>query len=211
MLSRRSLSGSMTVVGDIAQATGPFAPRRWEDQLTHLPTRRGAQQVSLTVNYRTPAEIMELAGRVLAVAAPWLAVPESVRTGDAEPRRIPVRSDQRLGDAVAAAVAAEQEAVGAGTVAVVTPGSLVAPVSEALVAAGLDHQVASVRSDLSTGVTVLPVEAVKGLEFDAVVVVEPARIVRENAQGLRSLFVALTRPTQRLALVHAEPLPDPLR
>ena len=211
MLARRSLSGSMTLVGDIAQATGPFAPRRWEDQLAHLPTRRGVQQVSLSVNYRTPAEIMELAGRVLAVAAPWLAVPESVRTGDAEPLRISVPPGEAREEVVARAVAAEHAAVGSGTVAVVAPRSLVEPTSQALTSAGITHQVASVRSDLTTGVTVLPVEAVKGLEFDAVVVVEPARVVRENPQGLRSLFVALTRPTQRLALVHAEPLPEPLR
>ncbi len=211
MLSRRSLSGSMTVVGDIAQATGPLAPRRWEDQLAHLPTRRGVQQVSLSVNYRTPAEIMELAGRVLAVAAPWLTIPESVRTGDAEPRRIAVQPGERPEAVVARAVATEQAAVGSGTVAVVTPRSLVSSTSDGLAAAGITHQVASVRSDLSSGVTVLPVDAVKGLEFDAVVVVEPARVVREAPQGLRSLFVALTRPTQRLALVHAEPLPDPLR
>jgi len=211
MLSRRSLSGSMTVVGDIAQATGPLAPRRWEDQLAHLPVRRGAQQVNLSVNYRTPAEIMELAGRVLAVAAPWLTVPDSVRTGDAEPRRISVPAGEPRERVVAGTVADEQAAVGAGTVAVVVPRSLVDATSEGLSAAGVAHQVASVRSDLSTGVTVLPVDAVKGLEFDAVVVVEPARVVREAAQGLRSLFVALTRPTQRLALVHAEPLPEPLR
>jgi len=211
MLTRRSLSGSMTVVGDIAQATGPLAPRRWEDQLAHLPARREVQQVSLSVNYRTPAEIMELAGRVLAVAAPWLTVPESVRTGDAEPLRMAVPPGGRLEDVVARAVAGERAAVGAGTVAVVVPRSLVTVTSEALAAAGIVHQVASVRSDLSTGVTVLPVSAVKGLEFDAVVVVEPARIVAETPQGLRSLFVALTRPTQRLAMVHAEPLPEPLR
>jgi len=252
MLSRRSLSGSMTVVGDIAQATGPLAPRRWEDQLAHLPTRRAARaaprsgedgaraapqsgedgaraaqqamdeggqqrrehsahQVELSVNYRTPAEIMELAGRVLAVAAPWLAVPESVRTGDAEPLRVAVPAGASWEHVVARVVAAEQAAVGTGTVAVVTPRSLVEATSLGLAAAGLAHQVASVRSDLSSGVTVLPVDAVKGLEFDAVVVVEPARIVREAAQGLRSLFVALTRPTQRLALVHAEPLPEPIR
>ncbi|MEO5679960.1 MAG: AAA family ATPase [Acidimicrobiales bacterium] len=211
MLGRRSLSGSMTLVGDIAQATGPFAPRRWGDQLAHLPTRRGAQQVDLSVNYRTPAEIMELAGRVLALAAPWLSVPESVRTGDAPPVRVRIEPGQPWAPAVAAAVAAEQQAVGAGTVAVVVAPSLVAPTSEALEAGGVAHQVASVRSDLASGVTVLAVEAVKGLEFDAVVVVEPARLVGEAAQGLRSLFVALTRPTQRLALVHSEPLPDPLR
>ncbi len=211
MLSRRSLSGSMTVVGDIAQATGPFAPRRWDEQLAHLPSRRGAHQVDLSVNYRTPAEIMELAGRVLALAAPWLTVPESVRTGDADPRRVPVGPDDSWQEAVARTVAAERDAVGLGTVAVVTPGSLVQATSRGLASAGVDHQVASARSDLGAGVTVLPVEAVKGLEFDAVVVVEPARLVLEAAQGLRSLFVALTRPTQRLALVHAEPLPEPLR
>jgi len=211
MLTRRSLSGSMTVVGDIAQATGPFAPRRWEDQLVHLPSKRAAQQVELSVNYRTPAEIMELAGRVLALAAPWLTVPESVRTGDAEPRRVQVETGQRWEDVVARTVTEEREAVEGGTVAVVVPPSLVRATSDSLAAAGVHHQVASVRSDLASGVTILAVTAVKGLEFDAVVVIEPAQLVSEAAQGLRSLFVALTRPTQRLALVHSEPLPEPLR
>ena len=211
MLTRRSLSGSMTVVGDIAQATGPFAPRRWEDQLAHLPSRRAAQQVELSVNYRTPAEIMELAGRVLALAAPWLTVPESVRTGDAEPLRVAVGPGDRWEGVVARTVTDEREAVEGGTVAVVVPPSLVRATSDGLAAAGVDHQVASVRSDLGGGVTVLPVTAVKGLEFDAVVVVEPDKLVREAAQGLRSLFVALTRPTQRLALVHSQPLPEALR
>ena len=211
MLTRRSLSGSMTVVGDIAQATGPFAPRRWEDQLAHLPSRRATQHVELSVNYRTPAEIMELAGRVLALAAPWLTVPESVRTGDAEPLRVAVGADERWEDVMARTVTGERMAVEGGTVAVVVPPSMVRPTSDGLAASGVDHQVASVRSDLGSGVTVLPVTAVKGLEFDAVVVVEPARLVSEAAQGLRSLFVALTRPTQRLALVHSEPLPDALR
>ena len=218
MLTRRSLSGSMTIVGDIAQATGAFAPRRWDDQLAHLPRRKGrrngddgTQQLELSVNYRTPAEIMEVAGRVLALAAPWLTVPESVRTGDAEPLRMPVGAGERLADVVARTVAGEQIAVDGGSVAVVVPRSLVGATSAGLTAAGIGHQVASVRSDLGSGITVLPVEAVKGLEFDAVVVVEPAQLVREAAQGLRSLFVALTRATQRLALVHAESLPEPLR
>jgi hypothetical protein len=211
MLTRRSLSGSMTVVGDIAQATGAFAPRRWEDQLAHLPSRRAANEVELSVNYRTPAEIMELAGRVLALAAPWLRVPDSVRTGDAEPLRVAVGAGDQWEDVVARTVASERKAVEGGTVAVVVPPSLVQITSDGLTAAGVDHQVASVRSDLASGVTVLPVTAVKGLEFDAVVVIEPAKLVQEAAQGLRSLFVALTRPTQRLALVHSAPLPEPLR
>jgi len=148
---------------------------------------------------------------VLAIAAPWLTVPESVRTGDAPPLRVPVPVGQRWEDVVARTVAAEQAAVETGTVAVIVPPSLVSAVSAGLTGAGVEHQVASVRSDLGPGVTVLPVEAAKGLEFNAVVVVEPAQLVREAAQGLRSLFVALTRPTERLALVHAEPLPEPLR
>jgi len=224
MLGRRSLSGSMTLVGDIAQATGPFAPRRWSDQLAHLPTRRGVTEVQLSVNYRTPAEIMDLAGRVLAEAAPWLTVPESVRTGDEAPRmvRVPLRTEVEgaaaaevaaiLGHDRAAAGPGENGAGGdeAGSVVVITPRSLVQSTSTALDSAGIRHQVANARSDLGAGVTVLPVEVVKGLEFDSVVVVEPTRLVREAAQGMRSLFVALTRATQRLVLVHSEELPPAL-
>jgi DNA helicase IV len=216
MLGRRSLSGSMTIVGDIAQATGPFAPRRWSDQLAHLPTRRGVTEVELSVNYRTPAEIMDLAGRVLAEAAPWLRVPESVRTGDGEPRRVRVPDGIPVEEATAAEVARLVQPVGEGpedepgSVVVIAPRSLVTSTSEALRARGIAHDVANARSDLGSGVTVLPVEVVKGLEFDSVVVVEPARLVREAAQGMRSLFVALTRATQRLVLVHGEDLPAAL-
>ena len=79
MLARRSLSGSMTVVGDIAQATGAWAPSSWAQVVEHLPARRGWRLVELTVNYRTPAEIMEVAGRVLEQVAPGMRPPESVR------------------------------------------------------------------------------------------------------------------------------------
>ena len=75
MLTRRSLSGSMTVVGDIAQATAPWAPSSWEDITEHLPRRRPARTVELTVSYRTPAEVLAVASRVLAVAAPDLVPP----------------------------------------------------------------------------------------------------------------------------------------
>jgi len=85
MLARRSLSGSMTVVGDIAQATGQWSPSSWDDVLAHLPTRRGTHVVELTVNYRTPSEIMEVAARVLAAAAPHLKPPTSVRSGGERP------------------------------------------------------------------------------------------------------------------------------
>ena len=205
MLSRRSLSGSMTVVGDIAQATGAFAPSHWDEILTHLPIRRGLTQVELSVNYRTPAEIMAVAGRVLDAAAPHTRLPESVRSTGEEPT-IVTSPPGDLASTVARAAAAEAAAVDGGTVAVVAPRSMVPGLAAGLMAAGIDFE-QGVRAGLAATVTLLPLEVVKGLEFDAVVVVEPSRLVREATQGLRSLYVALTRPTKRLTLVHEEPLP----
>ncbi len=209
MLTRRSLSGSMTVVGDIAQATGAFAPSGWGEILAHLPVRRGLTQVELSVNYRTPSEIMTLAGRVLDAAAPNVRLPESVRSTGEEPMFVTSPSG-RLFTTVAEVAAAQAAAVDGGTVAVVAPPSMVPGLADGLTAAGVDFE-QGVRSGLAATVTLLAFEVVKGLEFDAVVVVEPGRLVREATQGLRSLYVALTRPTKRLILVHEEPLPEVLR
>ena len=93
MAARRSLNGSMTVVGDIAQATGPHAPRDWNDLLRHLPDRRPPRVTELTVGYRIPAQTMALAARVLRVAAPALAPPTSIREGEFPPSI--VRVDHR--------------------------------------------------------------------------------------------------------------------
>jgi DNA helicase IV len=207
MLARRSLGGSMTIVGDIAQATGPWAPSSWDEVLQHLPSRRGHRMRELSIGYRTPASIMTLANRVLAVAAPDLTPPTAVRPGDEEPTVLHV-------DAVAVAVASlaaeERDRVGEGNVAIVVPDSLIGVVGDALAAAGVDYGEAR-RVGIDAQVNLVPVRLVKGLELDSVIVVEPARIVAEEPQGLRSLYVALTRATQRLAVVHAEPLPDALR
>jgi DNA helicase IV len=208
MLSRRSLSGSMTVVGDIAQATGPRAPSGWEDITRHLPARRPARVVELTINYRTPAEIMEVAGRVLAEAAPDLRQPRSVRSTETPPMRMPVAADDLAG-AVARLAAAEEQLVPTGTVAVITPPSLDGLLAAGLEAAGVPFGEPD-RNGLDSPITLVPVGVVKGLEFDSVVVVEPARIVAESPQGLRALYVALTRATKRLTIVHAEPLPAPI-
>src|SRR5262249_42634476 len=86
MVARRSLSGSMTVVGDVAQATGEGAPGSWDAVVAHLPARRAARVAELTVNYRTPSEIMEVAGRVLEAAAPGMRAAESVRATGVPPR-----------------------------------------------------------------------------------------------------------------------------
>ena len=205
VLARRSLSGSMTVVGDIAQGTGHWAPDRWEQVLEHLPGSAEARIVELTVNYRTPGEIMDLATRLLPVAAPGVRPPRSVRRTGEGPRIV------QAGEDLASRVAEVTRALAdePGTVAVITPPSLAAAVGQAFDAAGVAYGDPA-QSGLDAQVTLLPLTTAKGLEFDAVVVVEPARLVREAAQGLRALFVALTRPTRSLTIVHAEPLPDAL-
>ena len=209
MLSRRSLNGSMTVVGDIAQSTGAWAHADWSEVLDHLPNKRPARRTELTIGYRLPEPNMRLAAKVLELAAPGLRPPTSVRQVSEDPRF--VRADPgRLGAAVVEAALVERDAVDPGSVAVIVPDSLVAPVVAALDAAGVDYGRA-VRNGLAAQITVVPVSLVKGLELDASVVVEPAAILEEEAQGARSLYVALTRATKRLVLVHERDLPDVLR
>jgi DNA helicase IV len=173
--------------------------------LRFLPDRRPSRRAELTVGYRIPAPNMALAARVLAEAAPELVPPRSVRE-DGRPPRFVDRPPDELLDAVAGAVGSEREEVGAGNVAVISPASLVAEVSAALARAGIDHGLA-LQQGLDHQVTVVPVGMVKGLELDATVVVEPATIIEEEPQGLRSLYVALTRATKILTIVHARPLP----
>jgi DNA helicase IV len=216
VLTRRSLNGSMTVVGDIAQSTGAWAHNSWQEILEHLPDRREPRLAELTVGYRIPAPMMSLAARVLTRAAPGLRPPQSVRQ-DGQPPRI-VRAHDASGrpslDAltrrVIEVVRHELDVAEAGNIAVICPASLVAPVSDAFDAAGLEYGRAT-RRGLDAQLTIVPVGLVKGLEVDASVVVEPARIVSEEAQGMRALYVALTRATKRLSVVHAEALPAVLQ
>ena len=207
MASRRSLNGSMTVVGDIAQATGPLAPNGWEDVVTHLPDRKGSRIIGLSVGYRIPAQIMDVANKVMMAATPSLRPPTAVREGDEKPDFIEVGSAADLPAAVAAETARLVREIADGNIAVVAPDRMVEMLSDALTAAGIKHGRAT-RTALETGVTVVPVSVVKGLELDGVIVVEPAAIVADEQQGLRALYVALTRSTRRLSIVHAQPLPD---
>jgi DNA helicase IV len=227
MLARRSLSGSMTAVGDIAQATGPLAPLGWDDVAAHLTPARDPRLVELTVSYRTPAEVMEVAARVLAVAAPGVTPPRPVRRSGTRPE-LSMVSPKDLVQRVAEVAEAEAAAVSPGRTAVLLPASLFGDVSSALVERGL---VAVDPRDpagagLAAPLVLLPAGESNGLEFDSVVVVEPARIAggdpdhgtagvalgRESpppatTRGLRTLYVALTRPTRRLAVVSSMPLP----
>ncbi|HYA69135.1 MAG TPA: ATP-binding domain-containing protein, partial [Acidimicrobiales bacterium] len=208
MVARRSLSGSITVVGDIGQATGPWAPANWDEVTTHLPGHRPPRLVELTVSYRTPAEVVEVAGRVLARAAPELRPPRPIRRTGVEPLFVQVQPED-LADAVVRVARDLVAEVSPGTAAVLAPASLVAIVALALDAAGLEASDPRIDG-LGAPLSLLPVDLANGLEFDAVVVVEPEVVASESPQGLRSLYVALTRPTRRLAVVHAAPLPGGL-
>jgi DNA helicase IV len=205
MATRRSLNGSMTVVGDLAQATGPLAPNDWDQVLDHLPQRKERRVVGLSVGYRIPAQIMALANRVMAAATPDLRAPTAVRVGDRRPEIVRAEPGGLTAAALEATSAMAAELTD-GSVAVVAPDALADAVSAALERAGIEHGRATVAG-LADGVNVVPVSVVKGLELDGVVVVEPGRIVADEPQGLRALYVALTRPTQRLTVVHDAPLP----
>ncbi len=210
MATRRSLNGSMTIVGDLAQATGPLAPSSWDEVLAHLPSRKESRVVGLSIGYRIPAQIMELATKVMMAATPDLRSPTSVRTGDEPPELVEVDSAGDLAGAAATAVKGLADALGDGSIAVVVPDELVEQIAAGLTDAGIEHGRAT-RGGLVNDVTVVPVSVVKGLELDGVVVVEPSQIVTSEAQGLRALYVALTRATKRLVIVHAAPLPDAMR
>ncbi|MFQ5556695.1 MAG: HelD family protein, partial [Acidimicrobiales bacterium] len=200
MISRRSLNGSMTIVGDIAQSTGAWAHDDWGPVLDQLPHRHEPRRRELTIGYRIPAPAMALADRVLPHAAPGLRPASAVRTDGDAPRVI--HSGDDLGAVLVVAVAEEREAVGAGNVAVIVPGSLFHEARGALEAGDVAFG-GPTRTGLERQVTLVPVRLVKGLEVDSAIVVEPARIVAEERQGERSLYVALTRATKRVVVMHS--------
>ncbi|MEL6983536.1 MAG: ATP-binding domain-containing protein, partial [Actinomycetota bacterium] len=210
LVGRRADGGSMTVLGDLAQATTPQAIGSWEAAVAALSddwpevTTRVAE---LTVGYRLPASILDVANRLLPHAAPTVTPAESVRQGGDPPLVLPVDPDG-LGPAVASEVRALVERTASVAVVVEESGM------EALEAALTDAGVAVDRVGRSglpgrDAVALVSPLAVKGLEFDAVVVVEPAAIAATDS-GLRHLFVSLTRAVQHLGIVHSTPLPPEL-
>ncbi|QBJ98478.1 helicase [Rhodococcus sp. ABRD24] len=186
MLMRRIPNRWMTLVGDIAQTGDPAGSSSWQDVLAPYVAQRW-KLTELTVNYRTPAEIMELAHRVLEEIDPNQTVPRSVRDSGFSPWAERVDADAVV-DEVRRQVAAE---TGPGLTAVL---------------AGHEH-VAALADLRSDSVSVLTVKDAKGLEFDSVLIVEPQDLLDESPRGINDLYVALTRATQRLGIVHSRPLP----
>ena len=205
MLDRRSLNGSMTIVGDIAQATGAWPHESWESVLEYLPDRRPPRRADLTIGYRVPGPIMELAAKMLVLAAPGIAPPQSIRHTGEPPLILGVASSE-LEAEVVERVRYELKTIGSGNIGVIVPESMAEQIDAALTRAGIDYGRAT-RQGLEKQVTVVPVNLVKGLELDSVLVVEPKRVLNEQIRGAQSLYVALTRSTQRLTIVHHLPLP----
>ncbi|MGW4918772.1 HelD family protein [Streptomyces albidoflavus] len=199
-VARRAAHGSLTVLGDLAQGTAPWAAADWPGLLAHLG-REEAVVTRLTEGFRLPAAVAELANRLLPELGVDLEPVRSPRTGGE------VRVE-RVADPAASVLAAVTAALRRpGSVGVIAAGPAADRLREALTAAG--HTLA--RPGGTQGrVTVLPASAAKGLEYDHVIAVEPAEIVRAEPRGLHRLYVVLTRAVSRLHVLHAEPLPEAL-
>ena len=208
MLMRRCPSRSMTIAGDLAQGGAPWGASSWAEALD--PYARGRwREERLTVNYRTPAEIMAVAGAVLASVDPRLRPPTSVRETGTVPWRLHLGTDELLAR-LTEVIAAEATAVSGGRVAVLIPTAKAEELGRRIVAALPELSVAGGPAALDAPVAVLTVTEARGLEFDSVVVVEPGAILAESPKGANNLYVALTRATQRLGVVHTTALPAAL-
>jgi DNA helicase IV len=191
-VSRRAVDGSLTILGDVAQATGPVVYRRWQELQPYLPEDIEVTIEELRHAYRVPGEIMDFALPLLDEIAPDVERPLAYRQGGEPPKLVPVEESELLPAALLEA--AERD----GLLAVIAPRSL----------ATADFHVETFDE---TAIPVLTAREAKGLEFDHVVVVEPAAIVEEGGDaGLRELYVALTRPTKTLTVVHSRQLPAAL-
>ena len=183
MVSRRAVDGSVTMLGDVAQATGPVTYGRWQELEPYLPEDLEVRIEELRHAYRVPAEIMDLALPLLDRIAPDVEPPLAYRQGGAPPKLVRVAEEELMETALREAGELD------GLLAVIAPRSLASPTGDVFDEAAIP---------------VLTPREAKGLEFDHVVVVEPALIADEGGErGLRELYVALTRPTKTLVVVHS--------
>ncbi|MGW5577959.1 HelD family protein [Micromonospora chokoriensis] len=201
-IARRSEHGSITLLGDLAQGTAPWAATDWKESLAHLG-KPDAVVVPLTIGFRVPAAVVAFANLLLPALAVDVPAAESLRHDGG----LDVRTVTDLTSATVAEVRAALDHD--GSVGVIAADDAVDGLRAALADAGVETATAD---DVAAAerVTVVPATLVKGLEYDHVVVVEPAAIVAAEPRGLHRLYVVLTRAVSRLAVLHHEPLPAPL-
>jgi DNA helicase IV len=208
-LARWCPSGSMTVLGDLAQTTGIRQYDVWERLADIMAGPEGWHIAELGVGYRVPADVMEFAAMLGTKISPSTAIPASVRPPSADALEVASVSKQRI---VAETVSRAQRLAmkdgdQARSVAVLTPprDELHAEIADRIAAAQ-----ESALPGIGQQIIVMPAHTAKGLEFDHVVVVEPHLFAEQNSAGLRQLYVALTRCTQSLTVLHSSPLPAEL-
>jgi len=207
-IGRRCRFGSATLLGDLAQRTTPWSAGRWEDALGHLG-RRSARVEHLPRAFRAPKEVLDYANRLLPEIAPGVRPARSVRSVPGSLRIRAATSET----ATAAWLGALEEALAEeGSVGLVAADSALPAIGAELDRRGVDFREVD-RFDTATRLAVVPASAVKGLEFDQVVLVEPAEIADPalGVAGLRRLYTALTRAVLALRVVHARDLPPALR
>ncbi|MFG1948909.1 HelD family protein [Nonomuraea sp. NPDC048826] len=196
-LGRRCRNGSATVLGDLAQGTTPWSTTSWRSVLTHLG--QDGEVTELTLGFRVPREVLDYAARLLPSVAPDLAAPRSLRPGAGS---LSIRPAGDLREAVLETLSRE------GSIGVIVPDAAVAAVSETL--SGVAHAVLDPDSVQEHRLLVVPATLAKGLEYDHVIVVEPADIVEAEPRGLARLYVVLTRAVTSLTVLHHKPLPAQL-
>ncbi|MFE6754554.1 HelD family protein [Streptomyces sp. NPDC057684] len=206
-VGRRCTTGSATVLGDLAQGTTPWATRSWAEALRHLGKEEAVVE-ELTVGFRVPRDVIAYASRLLPHIAPGLAPVSSVREN---PGAFEVREAANGADDVVAACteALERE----GSVGLIAADARIPALAAALADAGLTYLGPGEETTAETRLTLVPASLAKGLEYDYVVLDEPAAVVDgepDERTGLRRLYVALTRAVSGLVVVHAAELPEQL-
>lgn len=206
---RLAVNGSMTVLGDLAQATGPHTYTDWDRLGTLLSDHGDCTSAELSTSYRVPAEIMDFAAPLARAIAPGLPYPRAVReAGPDAVRVIETGADTLLAETLAHVrrLLGTTDGRSLRSVAVVVP-------DDSAWATEIDRRLAEtdgITAEERQAVSVLPASQTKGMEFDHVLVVEPSAVAGPEPAGLRLLYIALTRSTQSLTIVHSAPLPGPL-
>jgi DNA helicase IV len=205
-VGRQCSTGSATILGDLAQATTPYGVGSWAQALQHVG-KPDAHLEELTLGFRVPGDVIDYAAQLLPTIAPTLQKPTSVRRARGE---LTFRAGPKP---VEAAVDAVNDLTGElGSIGLIVPDALVAKANAALTRVGIPHSQLGDADDIDTRVDVVPASLAKGLEFDHVVLLEPADVVASETDeltGLRRLYVCLTRAVTSLVIVHEKPIPVP--